>query len=52
MFFTANRKYIVNINYIKSFRSYDKVKLLLEFSIPDNTHQVIVSQEKAPEFKK
>ena len=52
VFFRANRKYIVNINYIKSFRAYEKVKLLLEFSVPDITHQVIISQETAPEFKK
>ena len=52
IFFRANRKYIVNINYIKSFRSYEKVKLLLEFSIPDIIHQVIISQETAPDFRK
>lgn len=52
VFFRANRKYIVNINYIKSFRSYEKVKLILEFSIPDISHQVIISQESAPDFKK
>jgi DNA-binding LytR/AlgR family response regulator len=52
IFFRANRKYIVNINYIKSFRPYEKVKLILEFSIPDITHQVIISQETAPDFKK
>ena len=51
-FFRANRKYIVNINYIRSFRAYEKVKLILEFSIPDIVHQVIISQETAPEFKK
>jgi len=52
IFFRANRKYIVNINYIKSFRSYEKVKLILEFSLPDFSHQVIISQETAPDFKK
>ena len=52
IFFRANRKYIVNINYIKSFRAYEKVKLLLEFSIPDIPHQVIISQETSPDFKK
>lgn len=52
IFFRANRKYIVNINYIKSFRSYEKVKLILEFSLSEFSHQVIISQETAPDFKK
>lgn len=51
-FFRANRKYIVNINFIKSYKTYEKVKLLLEFSLTDIPHHVIISQETAPEFKK
>ena len=52
LFFRANRKYIVNINFIKSYKTYEKVKLILELSVPDIPHQIIISQETAPEFKK
>jgi DNA-binding LytR/AlgR family response regulator len=52
LFFRANRKYVVNINFIKSYKTYEKVKLILELSVPDIQHQIIVSQETAPEFKK
>lgn len=52
LFFRANRKYIVNINFIKSYKTYEKVKLMLEFSLPDIPHHVIISQETAPAFKK
>jgi len=52
VFFRVNRKYIVNINCIKSYRSYDKVKLEVNLTFPDSAHQVIVSQETAPLFKK
>lgn len=52
MFFRANRKYILNINYIKSYKTFEKVKLIVEFTIPEIFHQVIVSQETAPVFKK
>jgi DNA-binding LytR/AlgR family response regulator len=52
IFFRANRKYIVNINYIKSYKTFEKVKLILELTIPDLQHQIILSQETAPDFKK
>jgi DNA-binding LytR/AlgR family response regulator len=52
LFFRANRKYIVNINYIKSYKTFEKVKLILELTIPDIPHQIILSQETAPDFKK
>src|SRR5882724_2446915 len=52
MFFRANRKYILNINYIRSYKSFEKVKLVVEFTLPDIYHRVIVSQETAPIFKK
>jgi len=52
LFFRANRKYIVNINFIKSYKTFEKVKLILELTLPDVAHQIIVSQETAPEFKK
>ena len=52
LFFRANRQYIVNLNYIRSFRPYEKVKLQVDIDIPDSRHQVIISQENAPQFRK
>lgn len=52
MFFRVNRKYILNINGIKSFRSFEKVKLEVNLIFPEINHQIVVSQETAPVFKK
>jgi len=52
VFFRVNRQYIVNINYVKSFKSFEKVKLLLDITIPDINHSIVVSQETAPAFRK
>ncbi len=52
LFFRANRQYIVNLNYIRSFRPYEKVKLQVDIDIPDAKHQVIISQENAPQFRR
>ena len=51
-FFRVNRQYIININYVKSFKSHEKVKLLLDISIPEINHSIIISQETAPAFRK
>lgn len=51
-FFRLNRQYIVNINFIRSFRSYERVKLQVELLQQDPQHVLIVSQETAPEFRK
>ena len=50
-FFRANRQYIINLNFIKHFKPYEKVKLLLELNVPDLSHVVIISQKSAPEFR-
>ncbi|MDQ2863243.1 MAG: LytTR family DNA-binding domain-containing protein [Bacteroidota bacterium] len=52
IFFRLNRQYIVNIDYVKSFKSFDKVKLLLDISIPEINHSIVISQETAPAFRK
>lgn len=52
IFFRVNRQYIVNINYVKSFKSFEKVKLLIDIIIPDINHSIIISQETAPAFRK
>jgi two-component system LytT family response regulator len=49
-FFRLNRKYLSNIEAVKSFRTLDKGKLLVEL-IPSVSEEVIVSQEKASTFK-
>jgi two-component system LytT family response regulator len=51
-FFRANRQYILNIEYIKSFKPYERVKLWVDLTVPDIDHSIIVSQETAPFFRK
>lgn len=51
-FFRANRQYIVNINYIRSFKPYEKVKLQIDLATSEINHAIIVSQETAPAFRK
>lgn len=52
VFFRANRQYIININFIKSFRAYEKVKIKLDLNLTELNHCIIVSQETAPHFRK
>ncbi len=51
LFFRANRQYIINVNFIKGFRPYEKVKLQVEMTSPGLDHNIIVSQENAPQFR-
>jgi DNA-binding LytR/AlgR family response regulator len=51
-FFRVNRQYIINVNYVKGFKPYEKVKLTIDFSIPEINHSIIISQETAPAFRK
>lgn len=51
MFFRVNRKFILNLNYIKGYRSFEKVKLMIDLNIPDFQSPIIVSQETAPDFR-
>ncbi len=51
-FFRANRQYIVNIGFIKSYKTYERVKLQVDLSMPHLNHHIVVSQEMAPSFKK
>jgi len=50
-FFRANRQYIVNINFIRGFKAYEKVKLIVDLTLPELNHCVIISQEMAPQFR-
>lgn len=51
MFFRANRQFIVNIEFIRSYKSYEKVKLQVDLTLPGLTDPIIVSQETAPVFR-
>lgn len=51
VFFRANRQYIVNINHVKGFKPYEKVKLRLTIALSDLDHEIIISQENAGSFK-
>ncbi len=51
-FFRANRQYIININYIRGFKPFEKVKLSVDLNIPEINHSITISQETAPAFRK
>ena len=50
-FFRANRQYLLNIDYIKSFRPYEKVKLWVELSVDNIEHSIIISQVTTALFR-
>lgn len=52
IFFRANRQYIVNLNFIRSFKAHQKVKLLLDMDVPELEEPIVISQQVAPAFKK
>jgi DNA-binding LytR/AlgR family response regulator len=51
IFFRANRQYIININFVRGFKSYEKVKLMVDLTLPELNHAIIISQEMAPQFR-
>jgi DNA-binding LytR/AlgR family response regulator len=53
-FFRANRQYIININHVRSFRVYEKVKVKVDMNPTElnDEYFIIISQETVPEFKK
>lgn len=44
IFFRVSRQYVLNVNYIKSFKSFEKVKLKVDISIPGVKQPIIISQ--------
>jgi len=52
LFFRANRQYIINLNYVKGFKPFEKVKLLIDLNVPEINHSIIVSQETAQNFRR
>ena len=51
-FFRANRQFIINIDYIKSFRPYERAKIWVDLVLNDPKPAIIISQETAPCFRK
>jgi DNA-binding LytR/AlgR family response regulator len=52
LFFRVNRQYLVNINYIRCFKTYERVKLQVELTLSDVNCFIVVSQETAPYFRR
>jgi DNA-binding LytR/AlgR family response regulator len=50
IFFRANRKYIVNINFIKKYKPFDRVKVEVELCV-HSPELVVISQENSSSFK-
>ena len=51
IFYRANRKYIINANYIKRFKPLERSKISVELTLPVN-EEIIISQENSANFKK
>jgi two-component system LytT family response regulator len=51
LFYRANRKYIINANFVKRFKPLDRSKLSVELQLPIN-EEIIISQENSSSFKK
>jgi DNA-binding LytR/AlgR family response regulator len=51
-FFRANRQCIINIQHIRAFRVYERVKLLVDMQLNENKFPVIISQENAAAFRR
>jgi DNA-binding LytR/AlgR family response regulator len=51
-FFRANRQFLINAEYIRGYRTYDKVKLMVDLAVPVTDQLIIISQETAPSFRR
>ncbi|MEO6133879.1 MAG: LytTR family DNA-binding domain-containing protein [Ginsengibacter sp.] len=50
-FFRANRKFIINLDYVRGYEPFEKVKLLIDLEMSVAEHKIIISQETAPHFR-
>ena len=50
--FRANRQYLINMIFIRSFKAFQKVKLQVDMNIRELEEPVIISQQTSPAFKK
>ena len=51
LFFRANRQYILHLNFIRGYTTYERVKLKVELTVPVIRSPIIVSQETAHQFR-
>ena len=51
LFFRMNRQHLVNVNFIKAFRAFEKVKLQVDLELPGLQKEIVVSQETAALFR-
>jgi two-component system, LytTR family, response regulator LytT len=51
LYFRANRQFVVRIDAIAEIHPYFKGRVKIKVS-PDTEHEIVISSEKAPEFKK
>lgn len=50
-FFRANRQHIINVAFIKSYRIYEKGKIIVEMMGSDQKIPIYLSQKTAPKFR-
>ena len=50
-FFRANRQNIINVAFIKSYRIYEKGKIIVEMNNGEQKMPVYLSQKTAPKFR-
>jgi DNA-binding LytR/AlgR family response regulator len=51
IFYRANRKYIINANYVRRFKPLERSKISVELVLPVS-EEIIISQENSASFKK
>lgn len=52
-FFRVNRQYIVNIDHIRGYKPFERVKLQLELNVTAlHNHHIVISQENAAQFRR
>ena len=52
VFFRASRQYLINIDYVHSYKTYERAKIWVELTVKHPEHSIIISQETAPHFRK
>src|SRR5450432_1638789 len=50
-FYRANRQYIINIDFIKGYKTAEKVKISVEMAIDAIKNPVMISQDSAADFR-
>ena len=51
LFYRANRKFIINVNYIRRFKPLSKSRVSVELALPVNP-EILISRENSVVFKK